>query len=267
MDYALVLQRCLDKTDAPYIAAFEDDTLIARGWVAPTIFAMNKVDDFVRRNSRFVRTSSDTVDWLDVRLFNQERSTGWASRRIGDNHEYHIILSLDILFLALFFLFRRRRSAVLQRYTDNWTMALVCLLVLPAIVILFFQSGKASLLRPWPGLTIENFGCCSQALVFNRRQVPALIEHLRASLEAQSRGLEDVQYDMRTRDFARNAGLERLALYPMQVQHIGTHSVAGSAAAEAQAVWSIAFEDLDPARLARKHDKAVEKLYGSRGDD
>lgn len=260
MDYSLILERCLDQTDAPYIAIFEDDTLAARGWVAPTLLALRSADGFISSKSLlFSKTSSK--DWLDVRLFNQERSTGWASRSIGGNHEFYIVFALDTLFIGMYFLFRRR-SAILQRYTDIWSLIVLCLVALPAIIILFFQSGKASLLPPRPGLHLENFGCCSQALIFNRRQVPGLIGHLRNSLDAQSKGVEDVQYDMRTRDYAFAQGLERLALYPMQVQHIGTHSAAGSASAEARAVWSVAFEDLSPGVLARKHDRAVEELYG-----
>lgn len=139
-------------------------------------------------------------------------------------------------------------------YTEWPCLAVVAFITVPSFVILFFQCGKASLLPPSPGLKIENFGCCSQAMVFNRRQVPAYVEFLRSRLGS-------VPYDVLTAFHAGEAPLFRLALYPMQAQHIGSTSATGTSKEEASKVWSMAFESLNAQWLHDSHKSAVRILY------
>jgi hypothetical protein len=110
-------------------------------------------------------------------------------------------------------LLARRRWFFARTYLDLETVAVVVLLLNPALVILFFQSGKASLLPPQPGVFDEPFGCCSQAMVFSRTQVPLLLDFL----GEQSKGQIDLMLDQ----LAQETGLTRYASYPVQAQHIG----------------------------------------------
>lgn len=166
-------------------------------------------------------------NWLYMRLFNQERSTGWASSTVGGNHEHFISLGVGLAICTILVGFRRR-SRLVRAHVDNWALAVICLLAVPSFVILFFQSGKASLLPPSAGVREEPFGCCSQGLVFAREQVPGLIEYLlagaadRPEQPTQLRQNEVGKYDMMTRDYCRQTGLSRWALYPVQIQHIGS---------------------------------------------
>ena len=222
-DYTLALQRCLDQTSAPLIAIFEDDVLVAQGWVARVLTEFREAQRLVIQHSpenlqevldegRPAMANNGTTGCIYLRLFNQERSTGWASLKIGENNELPISLSVSsALFLALWLL--RRRTHSLRNNLTPAAMGVICLLAVPSFVVLFFQSGKASLLPPSPGVHEEDFGCCSQALVFNRLCVSDLIGYLRQERTGRC--------DMMTRDFAHERGWKRLSLYPMSVQHVG----------------------------------------------
>jgi hypothetical protein len=100
-----------------------------------------------------------------------------ASRSLGQNLE--ILISVGILVPTLTILILLRMSSKkLRPHLDNGSLSIICLLVIPAFVTLFYQARKASLLPPRPGVHDEPFGCCSQVLVFPKYQVPRIIEHL-----------------------------------------------------------------------------------------
>jgi GR25 family glycosyltransferase involved in LPS biosynthesis len=199
-DYMHAMRRCYD-TGAPYIGMFEDDILLADGWMVGTLQSLSHIP-----------AVDDGHPWLFMRLFNQERSTGWASHRIGDNNEAWIILGIA-LGIAVPAFFARRTWHFARTYIDAETVAVVVLLLNPALVVLFFQCGKASLLPPRPGVFDEPFGCCSQAMVFPRTQVALLLDHL----GEQRKGQIDLMLDQ----LAQEGGLTRYASYPVQAQHIG----------------------------------------------
>lgn len=198
-DYVYALKRCLD-TQTPYILMLEDDILFARGWFVRTLQGLQEIKSTV------------TKPWLYMRLFNQERSTGWASRDIGGNNEHWIVLGVASTILGAALLARRWRRGSAS-HVDFGTLLVIALFTTPCLVILFFQSGKASLLPPSPGVHEEGFGCCSQALVFPREQVSSLIQFLEESGQGQ--------VDLLINDSANKQGLARYALYPVQLQHMG----------------------------------------------
>lgn len=243
-DYAAALDRCFQNSSSPYIAVLEDDILLAKGWLARTMAALQDAD----RTARRVKT-----DWLYLRTFNQERSTGWSSSRIGGNGELFIAAIVSSLFYVGV-LAMRPRSRWLRRWLDPWSVAVICWLAIPSFLVLFYQTGKATVLPPTPGLRVEQFGCCSQALVFKRRQVPALMQWLHAYAG---------QYDMLINGYAADMNLARLSLYPMQTQHVGVVPTTNPqrSAEDAQAVWSMAFEQLDPRWIEKSHRAAVKRLY------
>ena len=201
-DYTYALQHCYEQ-GAEWVALFEGDVIFASGWFARMLDGLRQIEEVLR-----LRTS----DWIFMRLFNQERSTGWSNRYVGGNNEHWISLGIDLVALPLLFI-ARRKSPGARRHLDNWTLAVLCFLAIPSMVVLFFKAGKASMLPPSPGVRIEPFGCCSQAMVFSRDQVPPTIQYLRERVEGQ--------VDLMLNDRSRATGLARIALYPVQVQHIG----------------------------------------------
>ncbi|KAL5603057.1 hypothetical protein FOBRF1_010590 [Fusarium oxysporum] len=218
-DYTYALERCY-ATGALYVGMFEDDIILAEGWFMRFLQGLSQI--------------SDSGNWLFMRLFNQERSTGWSSREIGGNNEFLIILGIDIgIAASVWFVRRQWRGS--RKYLDLETLA----------------SGKASLFPPPPGVFKEPFGCCSQAMVFPRAKVPLLI----GSLKERREGQIDLMLD----EIASSNGLDRYALYPVQAQHIGIDSARKTTKDEAQAIWSMAFENQNPKILKKEHSKLLEK--------
>lgn len=208
-DYAIALRHCYDSTNAPYIAVFEDDIIVAETWFARTMKAIKDI----KTQTEHEEWEEDKNKWLTLRLFNQERSTGWPSRRVGQNNEHWYVLCISSFVFGLLVVLRRKSHTLQRHYLDNWTIAVICLVAIPGFVVLFFQSGKASMLPPRAGVRQEDFGCGAQGMVFPREQVPGLIRYLKQR--------EVGQYDMITRDYARHQKLGRYSLYPVQMQHMG----------------------------------------------
>ena len=48
----------------------------------------------------------------------------------------------------------------------------------------------------------------------------------------------------------------------MLIMVVGVHSSIDGADRESQAIWSMAFENLNPKTLARDHARMVKELYG-----
>jgi hypothetical protein len=246
LDYVKALQRCYDH-GAPYVVTIEDDVIAAEGWFAKMINGMRQAEEKARVKGHEIAY---------MRLFNQERSTGWENQDVGGNHEFWITLAVNLVIVGVA-LPLRKRSKLARGNLDNWSLVVVCLIAVPSLIILFFQAGKASMLPPSPGVYNENFGCCSQGMVYPRKAIPSLIESLKKS--------NDGQIDLLINDWARENKLERYSLYPVQMQHIGLTSARGTTGADAQAVWSMAFEGLDAAKLKKEHHALVKSLYGTDG--
>ncbi|KAK1142375.1 hypothetical protein N8T08_007927 [Aspergillus melleus] len=238
-DYIYALKQCFE-AGTPYVAMLEDDIILADGWLIRTLTALKRI------------SSSGGSNWLFMRLFNQERSIGWANQNIGGNNEHWIILGIG-LFLSSSALCARKRWKTARNWIGIETICIVVLILNPALIILFFQSGKASLLPPSPGVVEEPFGCCSQAMVFPREKIPMLISFL----EKKRKG----QVDLLLNDLAEEEQLGRYAMYPVQAQHIGLESARKTLKTEAQAIWSMAFEDLDASALRTEHLQMVSDYY------
>lgn len=201
---------------------FEDDILFADGWLVRTLQGLRGLES---------KTAGDMNSWLFMRLFNQERSTGWASSRVGGNNEFWIILGIGLGIIAIAAVagvlirrvqqrqwqWQRQRQHQRQRtktlFLEPSTLFVLVCVLNPALVLLFFQCGKASVLPPAPGVFEESFGCCSQAMVFPRVQAPLVMEYLRE----RGKGQIDLMLDR----LAEETALARWALYPVLVQHIG----------------------------------------------
>ncbi|KAF4453060.1 integral membrane protein [Fusarium austroafricanum] len=197
-DYTYAMERCYD-SGALYVGMFEDDILLARGWLIKTIRGLGKIP-------------VPDKNWLFMRLFNQERSTGFSSREIGDNNEFLIILGVGVGLSAVVLLARRRWRTT-HRYLDLEALFVIVFLLVPGLVIFIYQSGKASIFPPSAGVFNEPFGCCSQAMIFPRTQIPLVVDSLRAKKHGQ--------IDLMLDEIAATKNLDRYALYPVQAQHIG----------------------------------------------
>lgn len=118
-DYTYALGHCYD-TKTPYISVFEDDILLAHGWLVRTLLGLRDI--------------SKDSPWLFMRLFNQERSTGWARRDIGGNNELWIIVGIALCITLPVVLARRLRWRLALIYLDVGTVGLVVLLDRKSVV-------------------------------------------------------------------------------------------------------------------------------------
>ncbi|KAI0445476.1 hypothetical protein F4803DRAFT_507893 [Xylaria telfairii] len=265
-DYAYALRRCIQTTNSPYIALFEDDILLADGWAAQTLKNLHTLEEMMKdpRRHDLARgrvESGGPNSWLYLRMFNQERSSGWGGGYGFRSNNAHIIsLGVSIPLLAIILLARRLfLPRYFVRHIDGWVILITCGVAVPLFIWLFFASGKASLVGSPPGVYEEWFGCCSQALVFNRRHAQELSDFLMAATMKPGRAGRG---DMLPKDFAWEHGLARVSAYPMLAQHLGRISATGTTSVEASRIWSMAFENLKPHKLASDHIRNVEELFG-----
>lgn len=203
-DYTFAMRQCYD-SGAQWIAIFEDDIIFADGWYLQTLRSLFDI-------SKRIKDQTAQAEWIYLRLFNQERSTGWASRRIGGNHEFLISLGVAAAFCPML-LIGRKHSPKLRRHVDDHTLGVVFCLIIPSFVVLFFQAGKASLLPPSPGTYMQRYGCCSQGLVFPREIISTVIDYLHFR--------EDGKIDVLINQLQIKENLDRYTLYPVQLQHVG----------------------------------------------
>ncbi|KAI1776823.1 hypothetical protein F4818DRAFT_411910 [Hypoxylon cercidicola] len=263
-DYAYALDRCVKTTEAPYIALLEGDILLADGWAARTLINLKTIETMMqdprRRNPERGRVEPGVSNtWLYLRLFNQERSFGWSGGTGFRSNNIHIIsIAVSIPLFVVLLLVRRQLPRHLSRHIDRWTLLVVCGVAVPLFIWLFYASGKASLIGSPAGVREEFFGCCNQALVYNRAHAGALAEYMMKASERESPG----RSDMLPKQFAWDHGLARVSAYPMLAQHSGRVSAIDTSNDEAKRVWSMAFEDLKPYKLAREHVRDVRTLFG-----
>ena len=229
-DYALALEYCLNTT-LPWAAIFEDDVLFADSW-------------FARLKHALSQENTELASLLYFRMFNDERATGWGGRGLFANNELYIGTSINVLVLV-----------ILLRMNRSWSTILPVLIFIPFVVLLFFASGKATMLPPRPGARKEDFGCCSQALVYPRHQLQPLMEYLRKAGSGQ--------VDLHINDYGRENEFYRKSIYPVMVQHRGATigSVRGTTVQDARQIWSMAFEELDPAQLRYEHHKLAKQIW------
>ena len=134
-------------------------------------------------------------------------------------------------------------------YLDTWTIAAVCLIVIPGFTGLLYMMGKYSLL-PLQGVVVMNgHGCCTQGLIFPREQVPALISWLREKKSGQT--------DSIIEEYADHTGLTRLAFAPQQMQHVGLQSSRDNLEIDTQSRWAFWFEENDAEKLKLEHEQLV----------
>jgi GR25 family glycosyltransferase involved in LPS biosynthesis len=233
-DYIYALDQCLNKTTAPFIAIFEDDIVFVDGWLSKTVQGLAQL-----------RTQSNS--WLYLRLFYTET----ALKRRNDQDSWFRYLWLTVLlnvsaFAACLTLVRYLCKPARRILTFS-TIAVFSLVTVPAFTGLYFMIGKYSV-HALSGVTrMDKHGCCTQSLVFPRSQVPDLISYLARRKAGQT--------DTMIEEYADEYKLERYALSPQVVQHIGLVSSRDNLEINTKSTWAFWFEASDAAQLGAEHQE------------
>lgn len=236
-DYLYALKACYD-TGAANVIMFEDDIILAEGWMAKTKKALKRIHQYsAKEGDKF-------WNWVYLRLFYTETSLQWEDT---DFWYYHMWLTFTLA--SLFGLgctrIARHFFPNTRRYLDAWSTAAICLVTIPAFTALAFMIGKYSLLPRQSVFVLNKYGCCTQALLFPRQEVPGLIK----LLEDIKRG----QTDTILEDYADKTGKQRLAIREQQAQHVGLKSSRDNDFINSQSTWAFWFETYDSERLRREH--------------
>lgn len=243
-DYSFTLQRCLE-SKAPYILMLEDDAIAADGWYRRTKAALADME-----------TRSEYSRSIYLRLFYNTRIQGWNSE-FWPHYLFWSIVFEVLLASALWIIHRSNVAAA--RFLTPRTILTILFVYSPACVALYFAAGRLTV-QPNPiGIhQMNSYGCCSQALLFPREQIPPLL----AYFKKRRTGLRDVLIEM----YADNNELTRWALTPSVFQHIGSRSSKwkgnGSDVVDehgliaTERIWNYHFEAWDADRLRLEHRDA-----------
>ncbi|PYI30620.1 integral membrane protein [Aspergillus indologenus CBS 114.80] len=240
LDYRLGLQACYDRSDAPWIIMLEDDVVAQRNWYEHTMQSVRRIEDGRQRGLL-------PTDWLYVRLFYTEKFLGWNSESWP---VYLFWSALTVACVAWVALVTRRKVRATQGVLTNPFLLVVCFLCVPALIGLFFMTGRVTWFPMEPGVHVMNaHGCCSQALLYNRAHVPKLLRYLAEREDKVPTKAVDSVIEM----LAGKEGLDRLAISPSQMQHVGAVSYKEKKKTwkwegpyrvkGAHGVWSMGFEE------------------------
>jgi hypothetical protein len=244
-DYVYILEECMNTT-APYIAIFEDDIMFADGWMARLVKALAQLKRETPSPDSF--ESEPKGSWLYLRLFHTETSLMWeAEDALYAYVPLVFALAMALTYFALFGM--RLHLTTLRPHLDNGTIAVLTFITVPLFTALFYMMGKWTLLHPSGPTILNKHGCCTQALVFPRLQIPPMIEWMRMKKHGQT--------DSMIEEYADINGLDRYALFPQAVQHVGLQSSRDNLAINSQSTWAFYFETNEPGKLSQEHEQSV----------
>ncbi|KAL5347858.1 hypothetical protein ACLOAV_007268 [Pseudogymnoascus australis] len=249
-DFLYLIDHCR-QTGAEWIAMIEDDVLAQDGWYHHTLRALDEVKE----------KHDENKTWVYLRLFYTEKFLGWNSE------EWLTYLAWSIFFAAipaLLALIIRNRAPSARKNLTNPFIATICLIFVPACIVLYFLSGRVSMQPLPPGVSLmNNYGCCAQGLVFSKEIMPKMV----AKLESVPPGPADVAVET----WAIEEDFERWALTPSVIQHIGRKTmkqVYGEpdkpserySIGAARGLWNFGFELHDSEMLKFEHMKVTGQL-------
>jgi hypothetical protein len=239
-DYSYLLRACAN-TRAPYIAMLEGDVLAARGWYPLARRAVHAVDDITAASTAITKpgeTDPPRPSWLYLRLFYTEAYFGWNSEfwftYLLISAGLALILGVSLIALRATLL---RSSPNTVELLSNQTILVLVFVFLPLCIILWFAAGRATVLPlPTGPQRMENYGCCSQGFIFSREQVPLVLD----KIENPSRPYMDMLMEA----VAEEEHLQRWAVVPSLLQHVGGKSSKGDEVADrnAKRIWNFGFE-------------------------
>ncbi|RDW82956.1 transmembrane protein [Coleophoma crateriformis] len=237
-DYTYALDHCY-QVGSPYIVMLEDDIILADGWMAKARQALLEVE---------AQSHEEKRNWIYLRLFYTETSMSWQDTDFWYGHmPFTFLLAVLATFCSLILV--RINFPSSRRHLDNWTVLALSAVSTPAFVALLFMVGKYSLFPPLGVFELNKYGCCTQALVFPRPEVPALTKYLR--------GIGTGQTDTMIENYADQQKLGRFALAPQQAQHVGLQSSRDNTLINSQSTWAFSFETYDPQQLKAEHKALV----------
>lgn len=228
-DYIYLLKAC-EKTGAPYIAMLEGDVLAVPGWLGRSIAAAEQVDG----QAGSTTSKNGKPSWLYIRMFWTETYLGWNSEE-WPTYTFWSAVVWAVLVAGLLGL--RILSPKARGMLPNSAIILLACVCLPLCIILYFAAGRMTVQPPQTGVRrMENYGCCSQGMVFSVQQVPTIIDAIEKRIEGYM--------DMLLETLASRERLARWAIFPSLLQHIGGESSKGDPVADARArmIWNFAFE-------------------------
>lgn len=198
------------------MAIIEDDVIASSNWFQRTIQAVDQLDQ----------------TWLYVRLFYSETYLGWNSDEWGQYSVWiarTMAVTLGALLVVRKLLSLRRSGGAGVGVMSVWTIVVVLGVCMPLTLVLYFLAGRLSM-QPLPhGLVrMDNYGCCSQGLVYPHDKVPLLLHELTPGLFP----------DQRMEAVAEKTGLARWALVPCVLQHVGRVGSTG----KPKKTWNFQFE-------------------------
>ncbi|PLB52323.1 hypothetical protein P170DRAFT_488913 [Aspergillus steynii IBT 23096] len=239
-DYVYALKSC-QATKAPYTIIFEDDIILATGWLTKTLKALSDITK---------PTQNKQKPWIYLRLFYTETALGWSTSDFAYRNMFFIFGLLMLSSCLCLLLLRRFR--ICRSYLDYTNMAVICLVCVPAFIALVYMMGKYTLMPLQGVVEMNKYGCCTQGMLFPEDQIDGLIGFLGEKGHGQTDSLIE--------EYADQTGLTRYALAPPQLQHVGLKSSRDNLDINTQSTWAFWFEENDPEAL-RKED---ERLFGDR---
>ncbi|KAE8135103.1 hypothetical protein BDV38DRAFT_145006 [Aspergillus pseudotamarii] len=237
-DYTYALTAC-KQANASYTIIFEDDIILATGWMTKTLKALADIDRITQKSN----------SWIYLRLFYTETALGWTSSDFAYRN-MPLIFFLNILsvFLCLLQL-RRWRFAP---YLDFLSVSVICLICVPAFTSLIYMMGKYTIMPLRGVVEMNKFGCCTQGLVFPRAQVDGVISYLMERGHGQT--------DSMIEEYADQEGLTRYALAPPVLQHVGLKSSRDNLDINTRSTWAFWFEENDPMVLQADHERLLSDI-------
>jgi hypothetical protein len=233
LDHSALVETCRQH-DYPYFALVEDDIVAMRDWFP----RFKKGLAFVEKT-----TEETKREWIYLRLFYSEILMGWNNEEwLSYSKVICLVYSaVLILFLVGRKYVRKGISTSVSPHAQRYLGALIFGLWLPALIALYFLSGRLSANRLNPfGMSashgareMPHYGCCAQGLILPHRH-----------LEGFQALLRDPPYefpgDMILEGYAEDRGLVKWALEPSVFQHVGFKE--SSEGVRITNVWNFGFE-------------------------
>jgi hypothetical protein len=221
-DYTHLLQDCYN-TGAQYVAIIEDDTLAVKGWFPSVLHALDIVEQ---------RTANER--WIYLRLFYVEYLLGWNSEEWPRYLAWSFVIWA--LLTGLMVAAKRLFKHELKTFPSSAIGTTSCVFI-PAAIALHFMAGKQTMWPISPGIhEMNEYGCCSQGLVFPRSIIPDFLEWTDLTT--------DWLVDIMVENIADQEGWTRWAVVPSLLQHIGATSSKGYGFDDsAKTLWNFRFEE------------------------
>lgn len=239
LDYIFLLRSCYER-NTPWIVILEDDVVGADGWF---LRMKQATEDLIRRR--------DFHNMIYLRLYYNEGLLGFNGEEWLGYLVRSIMLEM-IIALAIFVILRYYPPAA--TVFTPLTIITILFLCTPMLIGLYFAAGRVTVSPPPRGLSrMDNYGCCSQAFVFPREQVPDLI-----AWYEDNQPLGEKYIDSLTEMYADEQGLARWALTPVVFQHVGSTSSKASFTTKygrtnTENNWNFSFEMYDEVELRKDH--------------